>query len=715
MRSTGNHDDDVRRAAVRQALGALAGLLEIGIVAVDPEGRCWFRSQRWQDRSGTGGDAFHGHPWYEGVHPDDRDDVAVRWRALLGRPGRLGTFRTIGIDGLVRRCRAESIPMVGVDGRRDGHLIVITDPVEPESGEARDDGAAGAAGGGDEGGAAGPPGALTRRARAGGGRTLPTLSTSPVLDAVLAGSPDVITIFNEDGSWRWSSGAALRLLGHQAEFAAEDGLVRLLHPEDVEVAMEAFARAVAGELAPDERFEVRVWAADGTWRSLEGYIDVLLDDPTVHGVVVHTRDVTDRRQVMADLEASNRRLADVIGSMESAILVEDEHGDVVLVNDAFVDLFRLPATPERLVGRRLEEFGFTVDALVVDPPGAAGRVRDVRARGRRVSAARAVLFDGRTIELDFVPTRAQGNDRGRLWAIRDVSRQARAEAERERLLASEREENRRLAEMDAYRSESIAIVSHELRTPLTSIVGYAQLLRNMIDPAQRPEEAECLDAISRNVGRLLRLAGDVLALDSLESRTLPLEVATVDLAQTLHQSAATVAPEARAKSITVDVEMASGPPLHGDSDRLVQLFDNLLSNAVKFTPNGGRIVVAGRAAGGEWLIEVADTGIGIPGDEMELLFGRFFRASNARTRGIPGSGLGLSVARAIAERHRGSISVQSVFGKGTTVTVRLRDAPEHGVAAGGGAGAGAGADRAGAGNGAGRGGGAAAQEPATGS
>jgi signal transduction histidine kinase len=262
-------------------------------------------------------------------------------------------------------------------------------------------------------------------------------------------------------------------------------------------------------------------------------------------------------------------------------------------------------------------------------------------------------------------------------AYRDVTSQARAEAERERLLASEREENRRLAELDAYRSESIAAVSHELRTPLTSIVGYTQLLRSMLDPQTSPEEVACLDAIVRNVDRLLRLAGDVVALDSLESRALPLPVSAVEVGDVLRRAVSTVSPEATAKGITVSLTDTAGPPVSGDGDRLGQLFDNLLSNAVKFTPEDGQVSVGAHPVLGGWEVTVQDSGIGIPSDELALLFTRFFRASNARTRGFPGSGLGLSVARAIAERHGGWIGVDSQVGVGTTVTVRIADAPEE--------------------------------------
>jgi PAS domain S-box-containing protein len=642
MPSSRDRHDDERRAAVRQALGALTGVVPLGVVAVDPEGRIWYQSQRWQDFSGLDDDAARGRPWYLTVHPDDRETVAARWADVFERRGRLGEFRGIGIDGVVRTCRATSVAMVRAGGTIDGYLVVASDAGAP-----LDD-----------------------------VQTPSALSTPHLLSAVLEHSPDIITILNADGTWRWSSGSAVRLLGHQEGFDPKEGMFGLMHPDDVAGARQALARAIAGEMRPDERLELRLRGADGTWRSMEALLDVLLDEPAIRGVVVHLRDVTDRLRALEELEASSRRLANLVVSMHTPAVLEDEHRLVVLANQAFIDMFRLSSTPEELRGRTLASAGVTPDRRVAEPPDAERIFQRIRASGRRTEGMRFVLVDGRTIEFDFAPVAVNGVNRGHLSTFRDVTDQARAEAERERLLASEREENRRLTEMDVYRSESIAAVSHELRTPLTSIVGYTQLLRSMLDPASSPDELACLDAIVRNVDRLLRLAGDVVALDSLESRALPLPVAPVDVPQAVRQAVHTIAPEASATSIEITVETIPGPTLLGDEDRLGQLLENILSNAVKFTPPEGRVSVVAEPWRNGWRVVVTDSGIGIPEHELEMLFLRFFRASNARRRGIPGTGLGLSVARAIAERHGGTVSVRSVVGVGTTVTVWVGDVSE---------------------------------------
>ena len=644
MRSTGDRLDKERRAAARQVLGALTGLVPVGVVVADPDGLVWYASQRWMDLSGVIDQGLRGLPWYSPVHPDDREEIARRWRSTADRHGWLGEFRMALPDGSVRHCRADPVAMMGRDGVLDGYLVVVSD--------ADDDAPARA--------------------------NVPTLSTPHLLDVVLDRSPDVTLILNADGSWRWSSGSALRLVGHQEEFDPASGLLALVHPEDQPGARQFLERALAGETGPDDRHVQRVRATDGSWRHMEALLDVLLDEPLVRGVVVHLRDVTERHRVLDALEASNRRLENLILSMHTAVLLEDEAARVVLANQAFVDLFRLPVHPDELVGRSLESLGISADRLVAEPPRANRLLQQLRARGEQRAGLRCVLHDGRTFECDFVPVVVQGANRGHLSTYRDVTDQARAEAERERLLASEREENRRLAELDAYRSESIAAVSHELRTPLTSIVGYTELLRSMLEPDASPEALSCLEAIVRNVDRLLRLAGDVVALDSLESRTLPLPVSTVDVPAVVQRAVQTVLPEAVAKSIDLTVDALAGPPCRGDAERLAQLVENLLSNAVKFTLAGGKVTLRARPMGaGGWEVKIADTGIGVPEDELALLSTRFFRASNARRRGLPGSGLGLSIARAIAARHGGRISVESVVGVGTTVTVTLLGVEEE--------------------------------------
>ena len=625
-------DLEEHRASMRQALGALSALVPVGIIGVGTRGESWYHNQRWEDISGHAGVAMRGLPWYEAVHPDDVSAVAAAWAAQHEHRGKIGRFRVVDVAGTVRECQAEAIAMIGEDQSLQGYLIVVVDAENAAS--------------------------------------APALSSAHFLDAVLDHSDDIVTILNPDGSWRWSSGGTRRLLGHQADYDPKEGFVPFVHPDDRDRALAGFARIVAGEASPDERFEFRVRTADGSWRDLEGIVDALVDHPAVGGFVVHARDITERKRSRLELEESNRRLAELINAMKAAVVLQDGDDKVVLANKAFVDMWRLPFGLEDVKGQNLTSLGLNADA-VADPPDFADISLGIRATGQLTEGVRVTLVDGRVIELDYMPLIIDDAYRGRITAMRDVTDQARQQEERERLLASEREENRRLAELDALKSEFFAVVSHELRTPLTSIVGYTHLLKSLLNERESVEETEYLDAITRNVERLLRLAGDLVVLDSLETGNLPLRLSEIEVPRIVRAVGRTITPQANAGRVSVEVYPEPGPPLEADRDRIEQLVENLSSNAVKFTPPGGTVTIRARASDKGWQIDVADTGIGVPEDEVEHLEQRFFRGSNALRRGLPGSGLGLAVARAIVDLHGGTMSLSSALGSGTTVSVLL--------------------------------------------
>jgi signal transduction histidine kinase len=157
----------------------------------------------------------------------------------------------------------------------------------------------------------------------------------------------------------------------------------------------------------------------------------------------------------------------------------------------------------------------------------------------------------------------------------------------------------------------------------------------------------------------------------LEAGQLELKPAELDLAFIARQAVEEASPRASAKEIVLTCETEDVPRVLADKGRIFQLLDNLVSNAIKFTPEGGRVVVrvAKRRTG--VCIEVADTGIGVASAEQSQLFQRFFRASTARDRQIPGTGLGLYISRAIVEAHDGAIEVESTPGKGTTFRIEL--------------------------------------------
>ncbi|EXG81458.1 ATP-binding protein [Cryptosporangium arvum] len=219
------------------------------------------------------------------------------------------------------------------------------------------------------------------------------------------------------------------------------------------------------------------------------------------------------------------------------------------------------------------------------------------------------------------------------------------------------------------KDDFLALVGHELRTPLTSITTYAQLLSDNPD-CWTSDGPQLLGVITRNTQSLTAIIDDLLDLAGLESGHITIRPSDTDLAELTREGIETVRVAADRREITVEADLPERVALHGDPQRLRQMLDNVLSNAVKYSHRGGRVTVALVEEAGVAKLSVADTGIGIPPDERDRLFQRFFRSSTARDNGVPGTGLGLVVTRAIVERHGGRISATHTD-PGTTMVIRL--------------------------------------------
>jgi signal transduction histidine kinase len=244
------------------------------------------------------------------------------------------------------------------------------------------------------------------------------------------------------------------------------------------------------------------------------------------------------------------------------------------------------------------------------------------------------------------------------------------------------EQVRRLTELDVQKTDFLATVSHELRTPLTSIVGYLEMLEDGDYGTLSEHQVEALGTVERNAVRLRGMIEDLLVLNKIEASGVQSSLVEVAVADLIAGAVEVLRPQAALAE--VDLQTA---PVHSalvvsvDQRHLERVLLNLGSNALKFTPAGGRVEITGVRDGDDVVITVADTGIGIPEADLDRLFDRFFRASNATAAAIPGTGLGLAIVRQIVEGHGGSLTLESTEGVGTTVRVRLP------LVTGGGAGA----------------------------
>ena len=260
---------------------------------------------------------------------------------------------------------------------------------------------------------------------------------------------------------------------------------------------------------------------------------------------------------------------------------------------------------------------------------------------------------------------------GQKKALAALGRQAIAQMELRMALIAERENTIRLEELDRARDEFIAIVSHELRSPLTAIRGWVELLLEDADELA-PANRDALGRVERNTERLTRVVSDLLDLNRVDSGDLSMQMEPVTLSEIARDAVAAVQCREGAAKHEITTRIEDGAIVRGDAGRLSQVIDNLCSNAVKYTPAGGRVRIVLGTTGGDAVLRVCDSGIGIPEHERAQLFTRFFRASSATERGIKGTGLGLAISHAIIERHCGTIAAtDGDDGAGTTFVVTL--------------------------------------------
>ena len=233
--------------------------------------------------------------------------------------------------------------------------------------------------------------------------------------------------------------------------------------------------------------------------------------------------------------------------------------------------------------------------------------------------------------------------------------------ELERLRAAARAAEQRLARL-----------GHELRAPLTSIAGYVEVLHDGVFGGLTPEQARALEVVGRSTERLRALVGELPSAQPSRRATRPPGPVLLDVAGVVGGAVDLFRPTARLGGVVLD-ERPPARRLHvlGDALRLEGAVVNVVGNAVKYTPRGGSVTVRTLEDGDHVVVEVVDTGIGIPFDELAHLTEPWFRARNATASGIGGDGLGLSLVRDAVQAHGGEVSVESVDGSGTTVRLVL--------------------------------------------
>lgn len=388
--------------------------------------------------------------------------------------------------------------------------------------------------------------------------------------------------------------------------------------------------------------------------------------------------VTQQRAAAARARAERQTLERVVYSAAgTAIVAIDGVGRITVFNPQAEEVFGRPAS---------QALGQPAD-LLWPAEELRRQARDLRAEPRLTSLCRAAVASGeldrlwhlgagddeRVLRMIVSPLPdAEGAEAGFLMTAEDVTEREAAQRLLVQTLEHQRVAVARLQELERVKGDFVSTVSHELRTPITSIIGYTEVLEDGMVGELSEAQLDIVDRVDRNGRRLLLLVEDLLTLSQIETSRLEIQPEPLDLREVLRRAHEAITGVLTGRDLDVTLTLPAAPvPHEGDPRQLERMVTNLLGNAVKFTPDGGQVRIGLRSEGDQSVLTVADTGIGIPEAEQEQLFTRFFRSSTATEQAIPGTGLGLTIARAIVALHGGTVSIASRDGDGTTVRVQL--------------------------------------------
>ena len=459
-------------------------------------------------------------------------------------------------------------------------------------------------------------------------------------------SHDLVATFDREGVFEQLNGAWGPALGWPEGELLGRSAFEIVHPGDRETFASALAALALGRAA---EFTVRVANRGGGWRSIEWSASPEVDAGLFYG---SGRDITERLEVAEELERERRQLAYAqrLARVGSWVL-DPSTGERTWSAQQYRNHGYDPDGPLPAVGEVVERIH----------PDDVERVREMLAR---IDAG----ADAIEVEYRFRPPNSEPR------AIEVQGRAVIATDGRRLLIGTSRDVT---AERDAERikDEFIGLVSHELRTPLTSIIGYTELLAEVEGHRLSERGREFVEVIERNSRRELSLVADLLLISQINAGEFDIEIGRADVGTIARASVEAARPAARRAGLTLSVEAPDDLVVDGDPRRIAQVVENLVSNAVKFTPPGGRVTVEAGPGRNGVALSVADTGIGMEEEDLGRLFERMYRSEEAERRRIQGTGLGLTIVKAIVDAHEATIEVASDPGRGSAVRVEFPRRP----------------------------------------
>ncbi len=481
------------------------------------------------------------------------------------------------------------------------------------------------------------------------------------LAAIVASSEDAILSKTLDGVIRSWNAAAERVFGYTAQEAVGKNITLLIPVERLDEEAVILARLQQGQRI--EHFETVRLAKGGRRVYISLSVSPVKDhEGRVIGASKIARDITERKRADDVLRETEERQALAVAAANLGDWSWDATTDAMSFSQRALEIFGIPpgqSMTRSAMQALVHEEDRRPAEMQIELSTATGGNYEVEYRVVRPGGEQVWVSSKGKAQY-----RADGAISGIFGVVQDISERKRLESDL-RLRAEE------LADADRKKDEFIAMLAHELRSPLAPLRTGLQLLKLGAADASALEKARGM--MDRQLSHMVRLIDDLLDVSRISSSRLHLQKARVSLSDIVNHALEAVGPAIQAAGHQLEVSMPEGPVVfEADLTRLAQVFGNLLSNSVKYTPNGGRIWLKADVRGGDAVVSVKDTGIGIPGDALPRVFEMFSQVDRSLERVTGGLGIGLALVKGLVETHGGTVSAESPgVGLGTTFTVHL--------------------------------------------